>query len=208
MKPASIAILVAVIGLAGVAGGYWWGTSPSTHSVQPSANQSSDANRKILYYRNPMGLPDTSPVPKKDPMGMDYLAVFEGDEPTGNLVRISTDKIQRLGVRTEPVASRKLTRTVRAVGTVQADERRVHIVASKFEGWIQRLHINTTGQAVKEGEPLMDVYSAELVSAQQEYLIAWRGVQAVKQGLPEVQASMQTLVDKCTAAPEKLGYIR
>ena len=195
MKAASIAVLMGVIGLAGIAGGYWWGAYPSPHGVQPNINPSSDANRKILYYRNPMGLPDTSPVPKKDPMGMDYIAVFEGDEPAGNLVRISTDKIQRLGVRTEPVTSRRLTRTVRAVGTIQPDERRLRIVAPKFEGWIQRLYVNTTGQAVSQGEPLMDIYSPDLVSSQQEYLIAWRGVQAVKEGLPQVQASMQTLVD-------------
>lgn len=240
MKPASVAVLVAVIGAAGIGGGYWWGTYRATHPVASSSAKSPDANRKILYYRNPMGLPDTSPVPKKtadgmdyvpvyadkqassapsgaerkilyyrnpmglpdtspvpkkDPMGMDYLPVFEGEESTGNLVRISTDKIQRLGVRTESVGSRTLTRTVRAVGIVQADERRLQIVAPKFEGWIQRLYVNTTGQAVRQGEPLMDVYSPELVSAQQEYLIAWRGVQAVKQGLPEVQASMQALVD-------------
>src|SRR5262249_11231681 len=59
-------------------------------------------SRKVLYYRNPMGLPDTSPVPKKDWMGMDYIPVYEGEEQEdGNTVRVSLDKIQRSGVRTE-----------------------------------------------------------------------------------------------------------
>ena len=152
---------------------------------------------KILYYRNPMGLPDTSPVPKKDPMGMDYIPVYEGEEPAsdGPVVKISLDKVQKLGVRTESAAPRQLTRTVRAVATIQADERRLHTVSPKFEGWIQKLYVNTTGQVVRRGEALMDVYSPDLITAQQEYIIASKGVQMVQGGSPEVQTSMQQLVD-------------
>jgi Cu(I)/Ag(I) efflux system membrane fusion protein len=150
---------------------------------------------KILYYRNPMGHPDTSPVPKKDSMGMDYLPVYEGEEPSsaGSVVKISTEKIQKLGVRTEVVEQRELTRTVRAVATVQADERGLYTVAPKFEGWIQKLHVNTTGQAIRKGDALMDVYSPELITAQHEYLIARRGMQSVEGSGPEVLAGMQRL---------------
>ncbi|MCR6630576.1 MAG: efflux RND transporter periplasmic adaptor subunit, partial [Magnetospirillum sp.] len=97
---------------------------------------------KILYYRNPMGLPDTSPVPKKDPMGMDYVPVYEGDEDGGSTLKVSIDKVQKLGVRTEPAVLRTLTRPIRAVGTVQVDERQLHVVAPKFEGYIERLNVN------------------------------------------------------------------
>lgn len=136
---------------------------------------SSAGKRKILYYRNPMGLSDTSPVPKKDWMGMDYIAVHEGEEPgSDTAVTISTAKVQRLGVRTEPAAMRDLTRTVRAVGTVQADERREWVVSTKFEGWIEKLHVNATGQKVRRGDPLMEVYAPELVAAEREYLLAWQ----------------------------------
>src|SRR3974390_1833325 len=84
---------------------------------------------KILYYRNPMGLPDTSPVPKKDSMGMDYIAVYEGDEPNdGNTVKISLDRVQRSGVRTEKVEPRVIVQPVRGVGTVAIDESRQTIV--------------------------------------------------------------------------------
>lgn len=62
--------------------------------------QQADPSRKILYYRNPMGLPDTSPVPKKDSMGMDYIAVYEGDEVDDGTVKLSPGKIQRTGVST------------------------------------------------------------------------------------------------------------
>jgi Cu(I)/Ag(I) efflux system membrane fusion protein len=152
---------------------------------------------KILYYRNPMGLPDTSPAPKKDPMGMDYVPVYDGEGPAagGPVVKINPDKVQKLGVRTEATQVRELTRTVQAVATIQANERQLHTVSPKFEGWIEKLYVNTTGQFVRRGEPLLEVYSPDLVSAQQEYLIALKGVQSVKGASPEVEASMRTLVD-------------
>lgn len=158
---------------------------------------------RILYYRNPMGLPDTSPVPKKDSMGMDYVAVYEGDEAPAGTVKIAVDRVQKLGVRTEEASLRELTRTVRAVGTFQADERRLRTVSPKFEGWIQRLHVNSTGQAVKRGDPLMEVYSPDLVSAQQEYAIAVKGVQALKEADPATVASMKRMVD---SALQRLRY--
>lgn len=194
----SIIKSIAVLGLAAIAlaAGYWWGNTQSASSGA-NAPQASTADRRILYYRNPMGQPDTSPVPKKDSMGMDYLPVYEGEEPPSDnpVVKISTEKIQKLGVRTEVVAPRELIRTVRAVATVQADERRLHTVAPKFEGWIQRLYVNATGQAVSKGEVLMDVYSPELITAQHEYLIATKGVKSVEEGGPEVRAGMQRLAE-------------
>jgi Cu(I)/Ag(I) efflux system membrane fusion protein len=196
MKAIAIAFALLLIA-AGVGGGYWLGArhagdashAAHTHESTPASE------KKILYYRNPMGLADTSPVPKKDPMGMDYIPVYEGeDAPTGNEIRISTEKVQRLGVRTEAASRRALTRTVRAVGTLQIDERRVTTVTPKFEGWIERLHVNTTGQAVARGQPLMEVYSPDLVTAQQEYLIAVKGIEEVKDASPEIQRSMRQLM--------------
>ena len=128
--------------------------------------------RKILFYRNPMGLPDTSPVPKKDSMGMDYIPVYEDEVAAGTTVTISADKVQKLGVRTEPVQRRAVVRPIRAVGSIQVDERSLYVVAPKFEAWIEKLYVDTTGASVKQGEPLMEVYSPELYLAQQEYLVA------------------------------------
>src|SRR5262249_56789511 len=130
--------------------------------------------RKILYYRNPMGLPDTSPVPKKDSMGMDYIPVYadEGGTTVPGTVAISPERIQMLGVRTETVTRRSMAHTVRAVGTVAADERRIGVVNPKFEGWIEKLLVNTTGQTARRGEALLEVYSPDLVLAQREYLVA------------------------------------
>jgi multidrug efflux pump subunit AcrA (membrane-fusion protein) len=77
-------------------------------------------------------------------------------------VRISADKVQKLGVRVEAVALRPLARTVRASGRVEPDERRVYTVTAKFEGYVERLHVNATGQPVGRGPPLFEVYSPEL----------------------------------------------
>jgi RND family efflux transporter MFP subunit len=192
-------VLVAV--LAASAAGYWWGSRRGAEPVAndtPAAATSANAKatKTILYYRNPMGLPDTSPVPKKDPMGMDYVPVYEGGEepqPNGREIRVNTEKVQRLGVRTEAARVRELTQTVRALGTMQIDERRINTVSPKFEGWIERLDVSTTGQQVTSGQPLMEVYSPDLVTAQHEYLIAARGIEAVKDASPEIQGSMREL---------------
>jgi membrane fusion protein, copper/silver efflux system len=129
--------------------------------------------RKILYYRNPMGLPDTSPVPKKDWMGMDYIPVYEGEEQDdGKTVKVSLDKVQRSGVRTETVETRVIVRPVRAVGTVMHDESRLTIVTMRSDGFIEDLFVSRTGQHVHAGEPLFRVYSADIQRAQIDLLTA------------------------------------
>ncbi|MBF0611253.1 MAG: efflux RND transporter periplasmic adaptor subunit [Magnetococcales bacterium] len=152
------------------------------HSAHAPSPASKGSARKILYYRNPMGLPDTSPVPKKDGMGMDYIPVYADEVATAGsgAVKIALDKVQKLGVKTEEVALRPVTRTIRAVGTVQVDERKLHIVSPKYEGWIEKLHADATGQSVKKGQTLMEVYSPALVLAQQEYLAAHRAEARLK----------------------------
>lgn len=152
---------------------------------------------KILYYRNPMGLPDTSPVPKLDSMGMDYIPVYEGEiEPAvegTTTIKISTEKVQKLGVKTEQVVLRQLGRSVRTVGQVAADERKIYTIAPKFEGWVERLQVNATGDVVKAGQVLFEVYSPELISAQREYLIALQGVMTMQDAATEAKNSMQEL---------------
>lgn len=188
----------AFVVLAGVAAGYWVGSRSAPRAPHEAA-QGATESRRVLYYRNPMGLPDTSPVPKKDPMGMDYVPVYAGEEsgpgvPAGT-VKISLDKAQLLGVKTEIVEFRQLTRTIRAVGTIQPNERLLYTVAPRFEGWIERLFVNTTGQSVRRGQTLMEVYSPDLVTAQEEYLIALRGSDDLRDNSPEAQTVMQRLAD-------------
>jgi Cu(I)/Ag(I) efflux system membrane fusion protein len=146
--------------------------APPSAPSPPSPAAAAGGDRKILYYRNPMGLPDTSPVPKKDSMGMDYIPVYADEAGETGIVKINPERIQTLGVRTEAVTRRTMAHTVRAIGTVAADERRISVINPKFEGWIEKLHVNTTGQAVRRGEALLEVYSPDLVLAQREYLVA------------------------------------
>jgi len=136
------------------------------------------AKGRVLYYRNPMGLPDTSPTPKKDSMGMDYLPVYADEDKSGDprgTVRISQGRIQTLGVRTEEAAMRPaLTRSIRATGTLQFDERRLATVTTKAAGWIERLMVAATGDPVRRGQVLAEIYAPDLVAAEEEYLVAAR----------------------------------
>jgi Cu(I)/Ag(I) efflux system membrane fusion protein len=204
---AGLAMGIVAVGLLAAGGGYWLGSKGGTATsagttaapagATTAAGEAGKKERKLLHYRNPMGLPDTSPTPKKDPMGMDYIAVFEGEdtgEPAAaGQIRISTEKVQKLGVRTQAAQSRTLDRTVRAAGRVEPDERRLYAIAPKFEGYVERLHVNVTGQPVSKGQPLFEVYSPELVSAQREYAIAVQGVASLKEAGGPALAGMQQL---------------
>jgi Cu(I)/Ag(I) efflux system membrane fusion protein len=128
------------------------------------------ADRKIKYYRNPMGLPDTSPAPKKDSMGMDYIPVYEGEDSDDGSVKLSPGKIQRTGVKSEPAELRRIRTLVRAPGTIQLDERRVSVVAMRAESFVQKVADVTTGSRVTKGQPLMEIYSSAVSSAAAEYL--------------------------------------
>jgi membrane fusion protein, copper/silver efflux system len=126
--------------------------------------------RKIKYYRNPMGLPDTSPVPKKDSMGMDYIAVYEGDDSDDGSVKLSPGKIQRTGVKSEAATSRVIGTLIRAPGTIQLDERRISVIAMRTESFVQKVANVTTGSSVKKGQPLMEIYSPAISSAAAEFV--------------------------------------
>jgi Cu(I)/Ag(I) efflux system membrane fusion protein len=198
MKRLAIVLIPVVLALAA---GYWFGRQHEAQQGAQTAPAPATA-KKLLYYRNPMGLPDTSPVPKKDPMGMDYLPVYEGEDSAAadSGVRVSAERVQKLGVRTVAVARRPLDRLVRASGRVEFDERRLFAVAPRFEGWVERLHVNVTGQPVAVGQPLFEVYSPELVSAQREYALAARGsADASANTSAETRAAMRQLAEASLA---------
>ncbi|WP_262297091.1 efflux RND transporter periplasmic adaptor subunit [Microvirga sesbaniae] len=127
--------------------------------------------KRVLYYRNPMGLPDTSPVPKKDSMGMDYIPVYEG-ETDASTVTVSPGKLQRTGVRSEPVERRVLTTPVRAPGSLDEDERRISVVSIRSESFIEAVENVTTGDHVHKGQPLFRLYSPDIAAAAAQYLTA------------------------------------
>ncbi|WP_024506460.1 efflux RND transporter periplasmic adaptor subunit [Bradyrhizobium sp. ARR65] len=149
---------------------------PVYDDEEPSFDQpapkpkAAEASRKVLYYRNPMGLPDTSPAPKKDPMGMDYIPVYDGDDVDDGTIKLSPGKIQRTGVRSEPAERRVIRTRVRAPGTIQLDERRISVIAMRAESYVQEVADVTTGARVSAGQPLMEIYSPAIALAAAEYL--------------------------------------
>jgi Cu(I)/Ag(I) efflux system membrane fusion protein len=126
--------------------------------------------RRILYYRNPMGLADTSPTPKKDSMGMDYIPVYEGEDESGPVVKVALGKLQRTGVRSEPAERRAVGRLVRVPGTLQLDERRIAVVALRSDAFIEKVADVTTGDRVTKGQALLQLYSPEIAAAGAQYL--------------------------------------
>jgi len=130
-----------------------------------TAVEANSGERKVLYYRNPMGLPDTSPTPKKDSMGMDYIPVYEGDADNGSTVTVSTGKLQRTGVKTVLATKTAIVRPVKVPGTVALDERRISVVSIRTEAFLEDVANITTGQSIEQGQPLVRFYAKEIVAA-------------------------------------------
>lgn len=153
-------------------------------AASPAAAATVQGKGRILYYRNPMGLPDTSPVPKKDNMGMAYIPVYENEAPSNSgIVQVSPGRLQMLGVTTAPVEMRAdLSGAVRATAVVQPDESKLAAVTTKFDGVVEKMFVSTTGAEVHAGQPLAQVWiqipdkqmqaGPDLVTREVDYLFA------------------------------------
>ncbi|MEQ8660321.1 MAG: efflux RND transporter periplasmic adaptor subunit [Gammaproteobacteria bacterium] len=143
----------------------------------PLAHTDAPPARAPLYYRNPMNPAITSPVPATDEMGMDYIPVYAdadaGAAPPGT-VTIEPRVTRNIGVRTQEVARQTLARAIRSVGRVVYNEQEVRRLHPKTDGWIEELYVDTTGVAVARDTILLSLYSPQLVTTQQEYLLALR----------------------------------
>lgn len=160
------------------------------------------AERQVKHWVSPMDPTYVRDTPGQDAMGHDLVPVYEGG--TAGTVQIDPITTQNMGVRTEAVRRTALARTIRTVGLVAFDEPRQYSVNSKSDGWVERLHVNQEGQPVKKGQPLLEIYSPELVAAQQEYLLALRGYQRLADStLPQVGENARRLLD---ASRTRLRY--
>jgi len=163
------------------------------------AEDNKPAEKKVLFYRNPMNPKVTSPVPAKDNMGMDYIPVYAdnggvSDAPAGT-VRINPTVVQNIGVRTVRAELKTLSRTIRTVGRVTFDEERVARLHPKYDGWVEKLFIDRTGDHVSKKTMLMSIYSPQLVATQQEYLLAMRNVQMLRNSpFPDVRNGAKSLL--------------
>lgn len=149
-------------------------TPAATNAAAPAVKEKEE--EKVLFYRHPMNPSITSSTPQKDEMGMDYIPVSteENDEAPG-VVSIDPRVVQNLGVRTAAVSRHRFAVPVDAVGTVAIDERGISFFNPKVNGWVERLYVRAVGDSVRRGQLLAEVYSPELVSAQEEFLVALHG---------------------------------
>ncbi len=168
-----LAVLLAAVGAAG-----WWAGTQRTQGPQTETESASDGpcpgGAKPAYWKAPMDPSYIRDSPGKSPMGMDMVPVCPGAAPVGSDVQIDPSLVQSMGVRAAPVERRDLGRRVRTLGRVDYDERLVAHVHTKIQGWIEKLSVEYEGEMVKKGQPLLDIYSPELVSTQEELLLASR----------------------------------
>ncbi|ODU05283.1 MAG: efflux transporter periplasmic adaptor subunit [Thiobacillus sp. SCN 63-1177] len=140
--------------------------------------------RKPLFYRNPMNPAITSPVPAKDEMGMDYVPVYpEGSAGSGapaGTVKIDATMVQDIGVRTTAVERSTLSRQIRTIGRVAYDEERIARLHPKYDGWVEKLFVDKTGELVTKGSVLLSIYSPQIVATQEEYLLALNSAEKLK----------------------------
>jgi len=191
-------ITALVVLLAGIIGG-WAGMSLWSHrqtSSEPVAGEvprqeNSTASKeglqagmidpktgkKIKYWVAPMDPTYIRDEPGKSPMGMDLVPVYEeggGEKEPTSTIRIDPVTLQNMGVRTALVQKKPLVKYIRTFGNIRTDETKLYEINTKFAGWIEKLHVEFEGEVVRKGQPLFDIYSPELVSAQEEYLLALR----------------------------------
>lgn len=166
---AGIALLALGVGL-----GFWLQQNEGMdgqEAVAPTVKQAGQ-EKPVLYWVAPMDPNYRRDTPGKSPMGMDLVPVYAGQDSEG--VRIDPAMVQNLGVRTEAVSRGPLWRRISTVGYVDFDERSISHVHLRTDGWVETLRVKSNGEQVARGEVLLELYSRELVNAQEEYLQALR----------------------------------
>ena len=133
-------------------------------------NAAATAEHRIKHYKSTMNPGEVSDTPRKDSMGMDMVPVYE--DVAAPTIQIDSATVQNMDLRTGLVTRGPLRRTIRTVGVVDFDESALAEVTTKVKGWIEKLYVDTTGQQVHRGQPLFEIYSPELYSAQTEYVLA------------------------------------
>jgi len=182
----TILLIAALAGL-----GYWqrerllrlMTAKTADHSTQSGEHSAASPKPelKVLYWQDPMHPAYKSDKPGKAPdCGMDLVPVYEeGAEMQSNLpegaFKISPEKQQLIGVQYGEAAYRPVTKTLRTVGRMAYDETKIARIHPKFEGWIEKVFVDFTGKLVEKGQPLISIYSPELLQTQQEFLLARRG---------------------------------
>ena len=198
-------ILVGALSLgAGIYIGREWSGASGESGEAPAADGEAkkEGEREILYWVAPMDPNYRSDKPGKSPMGMDLVPVYADEAGEGDVVKIDPAVVQNLGVRTAKVERGRLWRLIRTVGYVGFDEDRISHVHLRTNGWIEKLYVKSDGEKVEKGQVLFEVYSPELVNAQQEYL------QALRSGGAEMRTASYERLIALGMFPEQIREIR
>lgn len=170
---------------------------PLKPSAATEEKKKPEKKRKILYWRAPMDPTEIYENPGKSKMGMDLIPVYEDEQRLGQGGTITIDPVtvQNLGVKTAEVERRDLNNVIRTVGTVDYNEQKLYRVNTKISGWIEDLYVDYTGKKVTKGDLLLEIYSPELVSTQEEYLLALKNQKMMsRSSFPEIRESAESLV--------------
>lgn len=162
---------------------------------------------EVLFYRSPMDPAITSPEPRKDEMGMDYVPVYADEAESiatqGTVVTIDPSVQQNMNVLTQRVERRDITNEIRTVGSLGYDQERMVSVTTKYSGFIEKTYVNYVGEPVKKGQPLFEIYSPELMQTEQELLSAVRYVRSMSGATEEAQDRAEALLQ---SARQRLRY--
>ena len=165
-----LAALAAGLALGGTA--TWFAVQQRSAPVAKQEAPAAQADKKVLYWYDPMVPDQHFDKPGKSPfMDMDLVPKYAGDSDAGT-VSISPRTLQNLGVRSAAAEEGKLWRRIDTVGAVMVDENRVAVVQARTPGYIERLHVRAMNEPVRRGQLLAEVYSPDLLTAQEEFRLA------------------------------------
>ncbi len=163
--------------------------------------------KKVKYWVAPMNPTYIRNEPGKSPMGMDLVPVYEeegGEKEPASAIRIDPVTMQNMGVRLAKVMRKPVAKDIRTYGNITYDETGIYTVNTKFSGWIEKLYVNFVGDKVRKGQPLFDIYSPELLSAQEEYLLALQQCTSLSTSpYPDIRQGAQRLLE---ASRTRLRY--
>ena len=177
--------------------------APDDGSAAPAGADAQKPTGKILYYQDPKAPAFKSDKPGTNPeTGGTLEPVYESDAavmPMGT-IHISPEKQQLIGVKFGDVTPSAGVHAFRSVGQVAMDETRFTKVQTRIDGWIEKVFVDFTGKFVEKGQPLLTMYSPEMLASQREYLLALRSKEIMK-GSPLSDSQQQS--DSLLAAARK-----
>ncbi len=165
-------IFYGIIAVVIIAAAVYFISKPGESAKADPPQAKTNSGRKILYWRAPMNPTEIYNHPGKSKMGMDLVPVYADQGGGQGIVSVDPEVVQDMNVKLYTVIDSTLSSTVITNGVLKTNETEDYIVTTRVNGWVQKLYVNYTGEKVTKGEKLMDIYSPELVAAEQELLTA------------------------------------